>query len=475
MQATLVRLYFAGQAGLVPTCRTLLMASLLFALPALGSPAYAKVTERTLDNGLKVIVKEDHRAPTAVQMIWYRAGSVDEVNGRTGIAHVLEHMMFKGTQAYGDGEFSRRVAAQGGRENAFTNQDYTAYYQQVPPASLPEMMELEADRMTNLRLQSGPFSKELAVVMEERRTRVEDNPYGQVREQLSGTAFQATPYRSPVIGWMSDLENLTPADAKHWYDSWYAPNNAILIVAGDVDPVAVFELAERTYGQIPERVLPERRPQIEPEQRGIRRAVVKAPAQSPYLVMAFKVPRVRNLDEPSDAYALEMLAAVLGNGDTGRLTRELVRDRQVANDADASYSLIGRGPALFTLSGTPVNGGGLAALEATLRAQVTAIAIDGVAPLELRRIKAQYVASRIFGRDSLFGQVMEAGLLEVMGFSHLDIDRIIDNVRAVDSDAVKAVAAKYFGDDQLTIVTLDPQPLDQKPSRVIDPTIKAKH
>jgi len=251
------------------------------------SPAVAQVSERVLDNGLKVIIKEDHRAPTAVQMIWYRAGSVDEVNGRTGIAHVLEHMMFKGTGRFGDGEFSRRVAQSGGRENAFTNRDYTAYFQQIPPDKLDEMMMLEADRMTGLELEVEPFKKEVAVVMEERRSRVEDSPFGQVGEQMMALAFTAAPYRSPVIGWMNDLENLTPADAQNWYTEWYAPNNAVLIVAGDVDPDAVFALAEKYYGSIPTRALPVRRPQAEPAQKGIRRAVVKAPAQSPYVVMAF--------------------------------------------------------------------------------------------------------------------------------------------------------------------------------------------
>ncbi|MFK7967340.1 MAG: M16 family metallopeptidase [Burkholderiaceae bacterium] len=439
------------------------------------SAANAQVSERVLDNGLKVVVKEDHRAPTAVQMIWYRTGSIDEVNGRTGIAHVLEHMMFKGTRRFGDGEFSRRVAERGGRENAFTSRDYTAYFQQVPPEDLDEMMMLEADRMTNLQMALGPFEKELAVVMEERRSRIEDSPFGQVGEQMMAMAFSASPYRAPIIGWMNDIENLTPKDALDWYKDWYAPNNAVLIVAGDVEPDAVFEMAQKHYGSIPKRALPERRAQTEPEQKGIRRAVVKAPAQSPYVVMAFKVPRIENLDDPSDAYALEMLAAVLGSGDTGRLTREIVRGKQLANDADAGYGLLGRGPALFTLSGTPLDGGSITDLEKVLRGEITRIANDGVKETELQRIKAQYVASRVFGRDSLFGQVMEVGLLEMVGLSHRDTDRLLEKIRDVNAEQVKAVAARYFGDDQLTVVTLDPQPLDQKPRRQVDPSIRLKH
>jgi len=446
---------------------------MLFCIVA--SPAMAQVIERVLENGLKVVVKQDNRAPTAVQMIWYRAGSIDEVNGRTGIAHVLEHMMFKGTSRFKDGEFSQRVAQSGGRENAFTNRDYTAYYQQVPPERLDEMMMLEADRMTGLRLEDEPFQKEIAVVMEERRSRVEDSPFGQVGEQLLATAFVAAPSRTPVIGWMNDLENLTPADAQDWYDQWYAPNNAVLIIAGDVEPDAAFAMAEKHYGSIARRALPERRPQTEPPQKGIRRAVVKAPAQSPYLAMAFKVPRLESLDEESDAYALEMLAAVLSSGDTGRLTREIVRGKQLANDASASYGLLGRGPALFTLGGTPVAGGSVSDLEGILRGEITRIANEGVQPEELQRIKAQYVAGRVFGRDSLFGQVMEIGLLEMVGMSHRDADRLLEKVREVTAEQVQAVAARYFGDDQLTVVTLDPQPLDQNPPRQVDPSIKVRH
>ncbi len=444
-------------------------------LVAASGPAYAKITERVLDNGLKVIIKEDHRAPTAIQMIWYKAGSMDEVNGRTGVAHVLEHLMFKGTPTVPDGEFSRRVAAAGGRENAFTNRDYTAYFQQIPPEALPEMIEMEADRMENLRLSQDPFDKEVAVVMEERRSRIEDNPYGQVTEQFMAQAYTASPYRSPVIGWMNDLQNLTREDALQWYAQWYAPNNAVLIIAGDVQPDQVMADIERTYGKIPRRELAGRRPQQEPEQRGIRRAVVKAPAQSPFLIMGFKTPRLESLDEPGEAFALEMLAAVLGSGDTGRLVREVVRGKRLANDADAGYSLLGRGPSMFTLSGTPLDGGSLSDLEAVLREQVARIARDGVDELELRRIKSQYVAGRIFGRDSLYGQVMEIGLLETIGFSHDAIDNMVEQIRKVDSNAVRAVAGKYFGDDQLTVVTLDPQPLSTRKPRVVDPSIKVKH
>ena len=229
--------------------------------------------EYQLKNGLRLIVREDHRAPTVVHMVWYRAGSMDEVNGKTGVAHVLEHMMFKGTKKVKSGEFSRMVAAVGGRENAFTARDFTGYFQQIEKSKLEEVMRLEADRMANVQFSDEEFGRELQVVMEERRLRTEDNPTSLMRELLMATAFISSPYRHPIIGWMSDLQNMKPADARQWYRNWYAPNNAVVVVAGDVNPLAVKALVEKYYGPIQAKKLPERKPQVEPEQKGEKRAV----------------------------------------------------------------------------------------------------------------------------------------------------------------------------------------------------------
>ena len=325
---------------------------LLQSMYAAGA-ALAQTTERVLANGMKVLVIEDHRAPTVAHMVWYRAGSIDEVNGGTGVAHVLEHMMFKGTRDLPAGEFSRRVAAMGGRENAFTSRDYTGYYQQVHRSRLADVMALESDRMANLVLSKEEFDKEIRVVMEERRWRTEDRAESLVYEQLMATAFTASPYRAPVVGWMNDLEAMTVDDARDWYERWYAPNNALLVVAGDVVPDEVFALAERTYGRFASRALPPRKPQVEPLQRGVRRIWVKAPAQNPYVLMGFKVPRVTSAGADEDAYALEVLAAVLDLDENGRITRNVVRSARIANAAGAGYDMVARGPALFTLSGTP--------------------------------------------------------------------------------------------------------------------------
>ena len=239
---------------------------LWLALAAFRPSRFRQSIRKTLSNGLRVIVKEDRRAPTVVHMVWYRAGAIDEVDGTSGVAHVLEHMMFKGTKKIGPGEFSKRVAAVGGRDNAFTSLDYTAYFEQVPKRALPEMMALEADRMAHLKLDAKEFAQEIKVVMEERRMRTDDNPQALLQERMNAVAFQAHPYRRPIVGWMNDLENMTYRDARNWYQQWYAPNNATVVVVGDVDHQALFRLAEKTYGGIKRQALPERRPLVEPEQ-----------------------------------------------------------------------------------------------------------------------------------------------------------------------------------------------------------------
>jgi zinc protease len=436
----------------------LVLAGVFSLLPCVAGAGTA-AQEFRLANGLKIIVQEDRRAPTVVSMVWYRAGSVDEQNGTTGGAHVLEHMMFKGTKKLKPGDFSAKVAQLGGRENAFTSRDYTAYHQQVEKSRLEQLFELEADRMQNLTMDPAEFAKEIKVVMEERRLRTEDEPMSLLMETLYATAYTASPYRNPVVGWMDDLQNMTAADALAWYERWYAPNNATLVVAGDVDAQEVRRLAERHFGAIPPKTLPKTKPQQEPQQRGIRRVTVKAPAENPYLVMAYKMPKLLDVEKDEDPFALEVLAAVLDGYDNARLPARLVRTDRIANSVDAGYDGTARGPVMFILSGEPTRDTPLEKLEAALRAEVERIAKEGVSADELKRVKAQLIAGQVYKRDSVFGQAMEIGAMEMSGISYRQIDRIIERLSAVTPAQVQAVAQKYFSDDQLTIATLFPLPV----------------
>ena len=414
--------------------------------------------EFILSNGLKLIVREDHRAPTVAHMVWYRAGSMDEVNGRTGVAHVLEHMMFKGTDKVKSGEFSRLVAAVGGRENAFTSHDYTAYFQQVEKSKLDKVIELEADRMSNLNFDDAEFLKEIQVVMEERRLRTEDNPSSLLNESLMATAYMTSPYRHPVVGWMNDLQNMKAADARDWYRSWYAPNNATVVISGDVDPKQILKAVEKYYGAIPIRELPVRKPQIEPPQKGVKQVLVKAPADNAQLAMAWKVPRLEpgKLDDP-EPYALELLTAVLDGYDNARLNRVLVKQEKVVNDVGVGYDMISRGPELFLINASMAKGKTVAQAQASIRKALEELKQKGILESELKRIKVRILSDQIYKRDSIFGQAMEIGGTEMAGFSWKDIDYILEKMQTITPEQVQAVAKKYLVDEGLTIAVLDPQ------------------
>ena len=427
--------------------------------------AQTRAQHYTLANGMTLIVQPDRRAPTAVHMVWLRVGSMDEVDGTSGVAHVLEHMLFKGTKTLKAGEFSRRVAALGGRENAFTSLDYTGYFQQIPAGRLQDVMKLEADRFANNRWPDAEFTKEIEVVKEERRMRTEDNPRSLLYETLMATAYMASPYRRPIVGWMSDLDAMTPDDARDFYKQWYVPANAVVVVVGDVEPAQVKRLADQTYGKIPARAVPARKPRVEPQQVGQRRVELKAPADQAYVSLAYKVPGLRNLTQPTaeddDALALTVLAAVLDGYSGARLERALSQGSdRVADSAGASNGLLGRGPQMFILDGVPAPGKTAAQVEAALREQVARIAREGISAAELERVKTQWVAGEVYKRDSLFNQAREIGTYWVLGLPLDANDRLLTRLRAITAEQVQGVAARYFGDDQLTVATLLPQPPD---------------
>ena len=437
---------------------------------------FANPHEYMLTNGLKIVVKEDHRSPVVISQIWYKAGSIDELNGTTGVAHVLEHMMFKGTKNISSGEFSKKIAAVGGRDNAFTSRDYTGYFQQLHKSKLALAMKLEADRMRNLILTEEEFAKEIKVVMEERRLRTDDQPHALVYEKMMSVAYQSHPYRRPIIGWMNDLENMSVGDAQEWYDRWYAPNNAVLVLVGDVDPKEVYSLAQKYYGEIESRPIASlavRKPQTEVTQAGIKRLQIKAPAQMPYLVMGYHAPVLHDANADWEPYALQMLVGVLDGNGSARLNKELVRNQQIASSINADYDSTGRGPGMFFLSGTPSEGRSAAELESAIRIEIERLIDAGVTEKELRRVRAQVVSGHVFQLDSMFYQAMQIGQLESVGLSYRDLDTIIKKLQAVTAKQVREVAIKYLMDDSLTVAVLDPQPLEQR--SVIPSSIRLRH
>jgi len=424
------------------------------ALAAAASPA-PKVHEFVLDNGLKVLVKEDHRAPVLVSQIWYRVGSGDEHDGITGISHMLEHMMFKGTAKHPPGEFSRIIAGQGGEENAFTSRDYTAYYQKLANDRLPISFELEADRMANLKLQDEEFLKERDVVAEERRLRTEDKPKSMAYETFIATAYQTSPYRHPTIGWMADIQNYGLDDLSNWYRRWYAPNDATVVVVGDVEPASVRRLAEKHFGGIPPVTTETTKPRPEVAQRGMKRITVRGQAEVPYLMMGYQTPSLATAEVEWEPYALAVLAAVLAGDDSARFPRELVRGQQVAAQADADYDLYARRSTLFSFDGTPAPGHSLAEVEQAIREQIKRVRNEPVSEAELNRVKTGVVASDVYQRDSLFYQAMRLGVLESIGLGWRIADEYVSRIQAVTPEQVQAVARKYLMDDRLTVAVLD--------------------
>lgn len=455
-------------SGKIRNPRTILAASCLFAgffaLPAAAIERIKTenpVHEYKLDNGLKILVKQDKRAPIAVMQLWYKVGSSYEHNGTTGVSHVLEHMMFKGTQKYPDGEFNRIINENGAQDNAFTGKDYTAYYQILATDRLEIAMALESDRMRNLTLSPDAFKKEIEVVKEERRWRTEDKPTALTYEQFQAAAFVNSPYHSPVIGWMSDLNAMQVEDLKTWYERWYAPNNATLVVVGDVEPTWVYELAKKYYGAIkPNDAIAPPKPQQEITQVGLRTIKVKAPAELPYLIMGYKVPGLIDAKEAWEPYALDVLASILDGGNSSRLAKELVRGKAIASEASAWYDGDGRLASLFVLSGMPTKGEKLETVKNALLEQVGKLQNEMVSAEELARVKAQVIAGEVFQRDSQQHQASQLGIFETVGLGYQRVDEYVDKVLAVTPEQIQAVAKKYLVEDGLTIAELDPQPID---------------
>ena len=412
--------------------------------------------EKTFDNGMKVIVKEDHRAPVVISQVWYRVGSAQEHSGITGVSHVLEHMMFKGTEKYPSGTFSSTVAEIGARDNAFTGRDYTAYYQLMGKDNLEISFELESDRMLNLILSPKDFNSEVEVVKEERRLRTDDNPNALVYEQLYSTAFINNPYHHPIIGWMDDLNNLEVEDLSDWYQRWYTPNNAALVVVGDVEPNNVFMMAEQYFGGLEGRPVKASKPRLEHPQTGTRRVAVKAIAKLPYIMLGYKTPSLATAEEDWEPYALSVLGAVLDGGRSARLSKRLVREKELVSAAGAGYNIFSRYQTLFLFDATPTEKHSIEEAEHALYEEIEDIQENLVSDKELKRVKAQVIASEVYQQDSIQRQATVIGSLETVGLGWQLMDEYNQRINAITAEQVREVARKYLVEEGLTVAVLQP-------------------
>lgn len=422
--------------------------------PALASEP-AVTHDFTLDNGLRVLVREDHRAPVAMQVLWYKVGSYDEPPGLTGISHVLEHMLFKGTERLPAGEFSRLVARFGGNDNAFTHYDYTGYFQKFEVSRLPLMMEIEADRMRNTLIEEDEFAKELQVVLEERRQRTDDNPNGLAWERFAALTRPGSGYASPIIGWPTELDQLSAAQARDWYQRFYHPANAVLVIVGAVTGAEVRTLAERFYGPI---AAGEEYPRPTPglaDAPGERRQVLRLPVQVPNLYMAWNVPTL--ITHPDDFYALTMLSGVFDGGMSARLESKLVRGQELAASAGAGYSGLSRADGLFTLSATPKGGVTLARLEGAIQALLDELRQQPPNDAEMARVRAAVLAGQVFARDSIYMQAMELGQLSVLDVDWRLADQFDERLAAVSADDVRRAAATWLVPERLTVAHILPE------------------
>lgn len=441
---------------------------LAFGLPVLLSiavlrpdTAEAKVFDPvsfTLDNGLQVVVVVNRRAPIVYHSVWYRVGAADELAGESGLAHFLEHLMFKGTESLAPGEFSEIIAANGGRENAFTSWDYTAYFQTVAADRLETMMKHEADRMANLVLSDAVVDPERDVVREERRTRIDNEPRGQLGELIRATQFLNHPYRIPIIGWDHEIEELSTEAALRFYKRWYAPNNAILIVAGDVDPQEVRQLAETYYGPIAAGDFSPRERVAEPPQNAAREVTLRSPrVREASLSISYLAPSYRQAEE-GEAYALQVLSEVLGGGATSRLYSRLVVDQGIAASAGAGYRPMAYDYTTFDFYGAPRPGGDVEAVEDALRKQIALLLEEGVTAAEVEAAKKRMVASAVFARDNLSTAPRIIGMALTTGGSLEAIEAWPERIGAVTAEEVNAALKKVLREEQSVTAFLLPKP-----------------
>ncbi len=441
-----------------------LLLPLAFLLP-FATTAQAQVFNPTtfeLDNGMQIVVIENHRAPVVTHMVWYKVGAADEPAGKSGIAHYLEHLMFKGTETRAPGEFSQIIAELGGRENAFTSQDYTGYFQTISPRHLGLMMELEADRMTGLVLSDEIIEPERRVIFEERRSRTDNNPRSLLSEQVAAATWLNHPYRLPVIGWAHEIETISRTDLESFYETWYAPNNAVLVVSGDVDPEEVFRLAQETYGKVPAKSLPPRTrptepPQIAPREVVMRDARVDQPAWSRrYLAPSYVA------GDNQHAYALELLSEIIGGSTTSRIYRSIVVDQSLAASAGAWYSPGDLDQTTFGVWFSPRPDVSVETVRKAMDDQLAKLIKDGITADELERAKQRLIDSAVFARDSVGGPARILGAALASGQTVADVEAWPDRIQAVTVEQVDAAAREVFNLNRSTTGILLPAEGDSR-------------
>jgi zinc protease len=427
-----------------------LVVGILPAAPAVPADA---VLAKTLDNGLRVLLLEDHRNPVASFQVWYRVGSRNETPGATGIAHFLEHLMFKGTPRYGRGRYSQLIEQSGGQDNAFTSHDVTSYFVNIAVDRLDQVIELEADRMAHLLLDPADIESERQVVMEERRTRTEDDPDGALAEETSALAFRAHPYGAPIIGWMVDLQRTTRDEIVAFHHTFYVPNNALVVAVGDFDAPTILAKIEAAFGSIPRGPRPPPVLAVEPAQSGERRVTITRPAELPMVYLAYHVPNASSADAP----ALEVLSTVLSGGRASRLYQRLVREQRIALSAGGDYSYFSADPYLFWFWATPLPGQTPETLERALLDEMRRLQQEPPTDEELARAKNQIEAAFVFQEDSVHSRASLLVRFELLGDHRLK-DGYVPRIRAVTAEQVAVVARRYFADEKKNVGILLPKP-----------------
>ena len=415
-----------------------------------------KTVETTLSNGLKVIVREDHRAPMVMSQIWYKVGSTDESGHTLGISHVLEHMMFKGTHKVPNDEFTRLSRAYGGRINAATFTNYTNYYQLYPKAYFPLALELEADRMSNLRLRQQDFEPEVRVVMEERRQRTDDNPRAAAFEKFKWISYPTSHYRQPIIGHMKSLQSIRLSDVQAWYKKWYAPNNAILVIVGDVNADDAIMQVQKYFGDIPSRTLPIRNDVEEFTHVGYRHMEMDAAVQVPNLYMTWNVKSIASAEQASDAYTLTIIRSLLDSGINSRLQKKLVHEQKLLSSVSVSYDPYNRGDSLFGISALPSSGVSLDQARSAIEQEIETLKQQPVKQAEIDRIATRFVSNMVYSQDDISNQAKLIGNLEVNGLSYRLLDELPEHFRNIRPSDVQRVAQHYFVKNNLSTLYLSP-------------------